>query len=130
MAAEHNRFPEKRYRRAVFVRWLQSSGGEFRLLEPEEGVTKAVVDRRDLQRENLKVHDTVSLFLTRKSAAGHWICRRLDVEDNPWTNGRLPARGETVRGKVITFVEDWLAIVDIDVDGTTIDAGLARDRVP
>ena len=121
--------PEQRYRDAAFVRLLGSGDGEFRLKTPEDGEMKAIVDGRDLGGE-LPPNFPTQVFLNRRTAAGHWMCRWLAPEQNPWTNDALPRVGDTVKGRVTRFVEDWLAKVEIEISGIPMEADLARDRLP
>jgi signal transduction histidine kinase len=109
---------------------IGSGGAQFELLESVLGASTAIVSEENLPRGELKPGVHLNLFLESLTTAGNWLCRTWAPQDNPWLNGRRPRPGEIVSGSIVRFINDWMAVANIAIDGTHIEALLPSQNLP
>lgn len=64
--------------------------------------------------QHYQTHTSTKVFLIRKTQS-RWLCseRWIWPQNNPWLSGDIPLEGSVVTGKVVRYIPDLLAVVDL-----------------
>jgi signal transduction histidine kinase len=112
-----------------------SGDARFQLDDALFGARSAIVHARDIGERSFSLGEACDLFLVRLTSWGNWICRIWSKNENPWLAGKLPEIEAEIAGRVAGFAENFrgivdLAIVEMQVGGTTVEAAVHRRNLP